>query len=635
MLSTPVFSNATSSDIQHAIRQTPFLNLEWHFSPMKGIGTRLAELDQKNAAVPLGLNFETFKQHRISQRSIFAKAVMAALAKDSKSQNDLNEFADLDLFAEFVVGLDPTDTVLTHLRSFYEKLSEVVNHSLTSPTEEYKLGHAMLPLLLDPGLKWRDQVKADHEIAGAILESIESVIHTNSSLLRSGVFSDSLLEIQNCFIYCYLMLASNFDLGIQSTVVSEHLLMFRLVSSAGWAAVDTRTRMQYATLVLYLTLAFYPADRRFQSKLGFSNNTLADLRNVFRDAAGIGPDVPFTTHQWVFRWFAEKLDAEVFSIRGFRGNPNNLAVLSEGEQNAIVQLSMRFGSYRYPVTTDRLATFLLQFQTTERIRGALRMLTHSRFFPLWELGASMENLLGAELADGSRSQLVVAPLGDQTGSTAIIKYMASHSSLGNKLQFATDLNTALLQTDAGDELYFVDDCLLSGTQTLNILGDLMGTRKHAAHHTVHCNPLSPAERKAFLARRLVFAYCVVTEIGENRFLAEVAKTGINPENVRISYGVMDHSKSKAFEPLGPVGWSSTAERNAIKEFSQEVGYDILRMKSREKEWTDARRRESALGYSDFQRLLIFPYNVPKTTVTLLWETGDDQRPWTPLFLGFD
>jgi hypothetical protein len=296
---------------------------------------------------------------------------------------------------------------------------------------------------------------------------------------------------------------------------------------------------------------------------------------------------------------------------------------------------MRFGSYRYPVTTDRLATFLLQFQTTERIRGALRMLAHSRFFPLWELGASMENLLGAELADGSRSQLVVAPLGDQTGSTAIIKYMASHSSLGDKLQFATDLNTALLQTDAGDELYFVDDCLLSGTQTLNILGDLMGTRKHAAHHTVHCNPLSPAERKAFLARKLVFAYCVVTEIGENRFLAEVAKTGINPESVRLTYGVMDHSKSKAFEPLGPVGWSSTAERNAIKEFSQEVGYDILRKKSREKEWTDARRRESALGYSDFQRLLIFPYNVPKTTVTLLWETGDDQRPWTPLFLGFD
>lgn len=34
-------------------------------------------------------------------------------------------------------------------------------------------------------------------------------------------------------------------------------------------------------------------------------------------------------------------------------------------------------------------------------------------------------------------------------------------------------------------------------------------------------------------------------------------------------------------------------------------------------------------------VLIFPYNVPKTTVTLLWEVGTDSREGTPLFPGFD
>ena len=207
--------------------------------------------------------------------------------------------------------------------------------------------------------------------------------------------------------------------------------------------------------------------------------------------------------------------------------------------------------------------------------------------------------------------------------------------MAGRLKFFDDIVSALSETKDGDSLYFVDDCLLSGTQTLSILGDLTGTRQHKAHHTVYSKPLNQIDLKKFLNRNLVFNYCVATDIGRDRFINNLVKTGIDPSRAIIRFGVLEHSLSKAFQPMGPIAWASSDERNELRQFASEVGYDILEHRTRIKNWSDERRRESALGFSDFQRLLVFPYNVPKTTVTLLWEKGSETRPWRPLFTGFD
>ncbi|WP_446739728.1 phosphoribosyltransferase-like protein [Pseudomonas sp. TH15] len=52
---------------------------------------------------------------------------------------------------------------------------------------------------------------------------------------------------------------------------------------------------------------------------------------------------------------------------------------------------------------------------------------------------------------------------------------------------------------------------------------------------------------------------------------------------------------------------------------------------RKKEWDDDRRVQSSLGFSDFQRLLVFPYSVPKTTLPILWLGQSSEIRWTPLF----
>lgn len=165
----------------------------------------------------------------------------------------------------------------------------------------------------------------------------------------------------------------------------------------------------------------------------------------------------------------------------------------------------------------------------------------------------------------------------------------------------------------------------------------MGTRQHKAHHTIYAKPLTKGRKAALQKRALKFCYCVATEFGQARMLKSINETGIDPAQVSVHTGTVEHSSSKVFEPLGPVGWTSPAERDNLKEFAFGVGYDILERRAAHKGWDDSRRKESALGYSDFQRLLVFPYNVPKTTVTLLWEkSGQSQaRPWQPLFMGAD
>lgn len=131
--------------------------------------------------------------------------------------------------------------------------------------------------------------------------------------------------------------------------------------------------------------------------------------------------------------------------------------------------SKRFAAYRHPVNINHSITYLLQFGTTERIRAMLRLLTQTKFLQMWQLAEAIESVLSAGMDDDRR--IVVAPLGDRTGSTAIINYLVSHSSLAPRMHIVEDLRAALRTTEDGEKIYFVDDCLLSGTQTINIIGE--------------------------------------------------------------------------------------------------------------------------------------------------------------------
>lgn len=618
-METKLFPKLTYQEIAPIIEKTPFLNLEWHFKT--NLNALKMQVDEVSPSVATGVDFQTYKANLLKSNSLLAR--------------EFDDDLELGLYVDYVVGLTIEDVDHTKLLKVYDMLSNLINDTLVAG-EAHTLfaDEILISNILSPVFKW----KKHHvllETPENIISKIEDIIAKVQSAIEGPSYYPNLIDFQNHLIFCYLVILDNLGIGVHAKILSSHLFISRRVNSVKWASTPSSTRLQYSTLLLHLLLRFFKPEEVFHTCSGFSINVFADLRAMLDEAAGATVAIPFTSHQWVFRWFKDKIDAEVFSLRGVIKKTTSLGVLSDTEQCLAVELCRRFGSYRVPVTIDHMEQFLLQFGTTQRIRGALRLLNHVKFYPLWELAAAVEKQLAAELGSDKSLQLVIAPFGEQTGSTAIVNYLASHSALANQLKHVQDIPSALAETKDGDSIYFVDDCLLSGTQSLNILKDLMGTRERKPHHTNHAKELCADDKKKLLCRSLRFMYSIVTDLGVERFHNDIADTGIVGAETRLLYSVMEHSTSKAFEPLGPVSWASAEERDEMKCFCSEVGYKILAGRSQEKGWNEERRNESALGFSDFQRLLVFPYNVPKTTVTLLWEQGSNEFPWIPLFYGFD
>lgn len=614
-----LFPGADASDALRLASSTPFVELEWLFSFDSEIVLSHIVKNQAHYSGPM--SFTRYKEEA-SERSVLSKL----LAEEIKDING-EALHDLVLRSQYLVDLGPCLLPSSRFEKHYKLLSKLELSKLG------ELGDCALEIAAFPALAWKDSNKLGASSRLKSVRDLEGLVTKVQDNCMGKRLHQTALDALNSLTYAYYLVAQAFKVGISSAVLSKHALIFRRCQPHDWSNIDEMARMRFAGLTLHLTGQFFDFNQPFEAKLGFSQNTLADLRSIFRSSATRAVD-SLRSHQWVYRWLADKLDAEVFSTRGNPVAWAQLSVLSETEQLAIVELARRFSSYRVPVTVDRLAAFILQFGTTVRIRAAIRLLTHLRFFPLWELSAAIESVLVRECGDSESKLLYVVPLGEQTGSTAIIRYLAAHSSLKN-IVFTDDIKSALAATKEGDSLYFIDDCLLSGTQALSILGDWMGTRTHKPHHTVYSEALDHSHRKMLLKRKLVFAYCLATDIGEGLFFDGLHRTGLDKKQVRVTFWVREPHSSKAFEPLGPVGWASDEERQALKEFSSQVGFEILKERAASKGWDLKRQEESSLGFSNFQRLLVFPYNVPKTTLTLLWQTGRGDYKWQPLFPGYD
>jgi hypothetical protein len=467
-----------------------------------------------------------------------------------------------------------------------------------------------------------------------LVETLERILDVVSEKLRTA-FNPDLLAFQNGIFFTYIVTADITKIGISDTVGSHFLRVFRSARPSKWAATRTDVRVQYAALMLAFTMRFYELSKPFQTKLGFSHSVLAELRSVFQEAGNAELEATFIPSQWVFRWLVDKLDAEVFSSLR-RAEISGLSALGPVEHSLAVELVRRFAAYRVPVSVNTLADFILQFGTTQRIRGALRLLSHVKFCPLWELAQAIERTLAVELTRTGEKKLVIAAFGEHTGSAAIMNYLVAHSELASVLQFEPNLPAALAATPSDAVIYIVDDCLLTGTQGLNTLGDLMGTRVRKSHHTVHAPELSTGDKRRLKNRHLRFTYAVAMDEGMKRFQGkDYEKTGLDKKRSGVLTGTIEPVSSKVFGPLGPVSWLSEEERDDMKAFCEEIGYNCLERRSRDKGWADHRRKESALGFSDMQRLLVFPYNVPKSTLTLLWERSSGDFKWRPLFPGFD
>jgi hypothetical protein len=181
-------------------------------------------------------------------------------------------------------------------------------------------------------------------------------------------------------------------------------------------------------------------------------------------------------------------------------------------------------------------------------------------------------------------------------------------------------------------LYVFDDCAMSGTQSIHTFEEWLGARALKPYHTRHAVAVTDPTRFRCIPIRVVFA--VATDYALSATVHRLRELGF--EDVKVLYGALDPLSQKPFSPAMCYIWRSLDERDRLRATLEEIGETLLERRAAEKQWAEKRRHESALGYSGFQRLLVFEHNVPKTTITALWERGHFQgTEWRPLFPGAD
>jgi hypothetical protein len=618
-MSKPIlFTKGAELDIEEKILgDQRFLDLRAYFNFDFSIFSIPLAAVQQDEGVS---KYKKFKQEQESQRSKFSRQFYRATKSSSAG-------GDIDTHADFLMQLPKSgfsfDLLERHIHKFDSYANKCIGKRYAEPRS---LASIAIPALIRPLYHWSEAIDEDQR--KSLMLQVEGLIHGLNKTLPPSTMLSGVAEFKSYILLAYVIVAEILNSGLSSAILAYHLVYFRQQSVSAWANIHPRERLLFSVISLHIFLRFYGKGEAFSPKYGFSHNTITDMHALMNDAYDACGSLGLITAGQVFMWIVERIESEALAFNDLAGGRRALKGLTPTESRSVVELVKRFSSYRIPVTVERVEQFLAQFVTTERIRAALKLLNHLKFYPLWQLAEAMENMLRVE--SEKYEKIVVAPLGDRTGSTAIINYLVSHSGLNNII-FADDLVHALRLTKAGDRIYFVDDCALSGTQSIHIMQELLGERILKAHHTKHCDALSKAQQIAVCKRTLIFAYCLACDTAINRMEIELSKLHHGKIAFEIIYDIPESSKAKAFTSASAVPWESQAERDDLRNYCADMGYSVLEKMARNKGWDDERRLESSLGYSDFQRLLVFPYSVPKTTLPILWAEGDSVIRWMPLF----
>ena len=326
---------------------------------------------------------------------------------------------------------------------------------------------------------------------------------------------------------------------------------------------------------------------------------------------------------------------QIFPQLGGHPTACPIIFLNADKDSIWTQLSQRL-NYRTRPTPKDVKDFVDQFPK-ELHAGVIAILNSVRCYD----NAEFENIFKAFAAQNGHlfENAVFASFTEGSGSDSNIKYIFE-KSMGIKVY--PTLARALAETkSAQTRVILLDDCVLSGKQAGGVFLEYLGLSAPSGDVT----PLGGEEKEKFCQAEVVLLTALATPEGPN----VVLKTRANGRDLHdylprlIVKGAASLGWTKLFEPQNTL-FPGTVLAEAEK-FFRDVGYSILekrslgwfndpKMSESEREALRLeRRRRNAVGYGDDQALVVFRYNVPKATVTLLWEKHGKHRGqcWKPLF----
>ena len=318
--------------------------------------------------------------------------------------------------------------------------------------------------------------------------------------------------------------------------------------------------------------------------------------------------------------------------RIFGPKRRSLSFLSKGYEKAVHAMDRdvwvdflcdKFEYWKRP-TRDDIERFVGQFPP-ELQDGVLRMLRSVVLIRDGDFDFAYRQLIRRQ-PQLFGEQTVICPFDTSGGSAALMQYMSAHSS---QCRHVAGLNEALKLIPTPGRITLIDDAAITGTQAGHIFAEYMGDRAPE-----HVSPLSDEEKELLRSERvelsllLIFSMDPMKATITEQLRALYPKVKVQVERIaQLDNRALFRDQSYIFGPM--------AEK--AKGFFVEVGREILKERAareaKKKGLTslqiESYRTKNAIGFGDRQLLVVYSYNIPKPTVTLLWESGGSD--WYPLF----
>lgn len=259
----------------------------------------------------------------------------------------------------------------------------------------------------------------------------------------------------------------------------------------------------------------------------------------------------------------------------------------------------------------RVRTWLRQFQTDEEVEAALGWIEALKIVTRHDIHTAIKQFMDQH---PSFKGAWVCPLGSPKDTSAIVTYYVN--DLGSEYAFQPATLSEALANEA-KPILFVDDFIGSGKQARTIICSLMGEKGPLDED--HGPTLTPNMREELRKRNLGFLFAVGDAVGLNELLKDSARLGLT------AVGFVHQPSTtlpRAFPP-------SSTKGTRVRERAHDIGKQILQCMQPAKAPEIIEQR--ALGYGGMSYLLVFPYNTPTQTLTLLWAEGKvDGWQWLPL-----
>ena len=303
----------------------------------------------------------------------------------------------------------------------------------------------------------------------------------------------------------------------------------------------------------------------------------------------------------------------------------------------ILQVGERLGRYQspdgVPVSTVTTANHLRRFDCVERVRVALRFLETIDFKDRAFFVRALQYSL-AESADRI-DPAFLCPLGSTGDSSAMLSYLMGDVSQGLRRD-VLQLEVAL-EASTTQGLILWDDFCGQGGHAITTLAQWLGAeeqlRRELGTGVVLGERLArPLEdRRAQQLRELPvdLSFGLATPTGLENIRKAMDALGLDNFSVIPPLTVVPNEDRLAGDPR--VFHNADEERDFYK-FVRGKARQIHRPKTARPEypWTREKVEQRLLGYGNWAARVVFFYNLPSITLTVLWDGG---KSWTPLLRG--